>query len=125
MAKKKVKDDAAAVVIATEEKDIKIGKGGTIAIDEEDDIEDKEDEDIEDDEEDKEDDIEDNEEDEDDEEDIKSDIKESTDHIIGIVNSEKFHLLEDDIMGVVKSKIREKIDERKQQIKNQLELGER
>jgi hypothetical protein len=47
-------------------------------------------------------------------------IKESTDHIIGIVSTGKLHLLEDGIMGVVKSKVREKIDEQKEQIKAKL-----
>jgi len=50
----------------------------------------------------------------------KSPIKESTDHIIGIVSTGKLHLLEDGIMGVVKSKVREKIDEQKEQIRAKL-----
>ena len=50
----------------------------------------------------------------------KPSIKESTDHIIGIVSSKKFHLLEDGIMGVVRSKIRERIEEEKEQIKASL-----
>lgn len=47
-------------------------------------------------------------------------IKESLDHIIGIVSSKKFNLLEDPIMGVVNSKIRDRINERKEQIKTSL-----
>jgi len=47
----------------------------------------------------------------------KKSIKESTDHIVGIVSSGKLHLLEDGIMGVIQSKLVEKLDAAKAQIK--------
>lgn len=47
----------------------------------------------------------------------KKSIKESTDHIVGIVSSGKLHLLEDGIMGVINSKLVEKLDAAKAQIK--------
>lgn len=48
---------------------------------------------------------------------IKVPVTESPDHIIGIVNSGRLHVLEDNIMNIVHSKIREKIDMYKEQIK--------
>jgi hypothetical protein len=146
--KKKVKDKDSAVVIATESKKVKRGgsvTGNAITEEDEEDEETK-DEESEDDElnldddevpeddeseevpeEDEE--TEDDESEEDDKKVIKmkiktAAIKESTDHIIGIISTGKLHLLEDDIMGVVSSKIREKIEERKSQIKAKIAFGE-
>lgn len=133
MTKKKSENKDASVIVATEEKKIKFGGSATgNAITEEDETEEEETE--EDEEEDEEDDDDsddsdnsdsDDSDDEEDEEEIiskmkKSPIKESTDHIIGIVSTGKLHLLEDGIMGVIKSKLREKIDEQKDQIKAKL-----
>ena len=137
MTKKKSEQKDGAVIIATEEKKVKFGgsaTGNTISEedeemegDNEDEVEDEEmegedeyeDEDL------GEDDVEDEDDSEEDDEEIvknmkKSPIKESTDHIIGIVSTGKLHLLEDGIMGVVKSKVREKIDEQKEQIRAKL-----
>jgi len=47
----------------------------------------------------------------------KVSVTESPDHIIGIVSSGKLHVLEDNIMSVVNSKIREKIDMYKEQVR--------
>lgn len=131
MTKKKSEQKDGAVIIATEEKKVKFGgsaTGNTISEEDEEMEGDDEDEDLgEDEDEDEgedegEDDFDDSE--EDDEEIVKnmkkSPIKESTDHIIGIVSTGKLHLLEDGIMGVVKSKVREKIDEQKEQIRAKL-----
>lgn len=133
MTKKKSEQKDGAVIIATEEKKVKFGGSATgNAIteenDEDEDSEDGEEEGSEEEDEPKENDEDENsEEDEKEKEDAetvknmkKPTIKESTDHIIGIVSSGKLHLLEDGIMGVVKSKVREKIDEQKEQIRAKL-----
>jgi hypothetical protein len=131
MTKKKSEQKDGAVIIATEENKIKFGGSGTgNAISEE--HEEEEDEGSEEDNEPKESEDEEGSEEEseeeakekEDEETVKNmkkpTIKESTDHIIGIVSTGKLHLLEDGIMGVVKSKVREKIDEQKEQIRAKL-----
>lgn len=126
MTKKKSEQKDGAVIIATEENKIKFGGSGTgNAISEE--HEEEEDEGSEEDNEPKESEDEEGSEEESEEEDEetvknmkKPTIKESTDHIIGIVSTGKLHLLEDGIMGVVKSKVREKIDEQKEQIRAKL-----
>lgn len=133
MTKKKSEQKDGAVIIATEEKKVKFGGSATgNAIteenDEDEDSEEGEEEGSEDEDESKESEEEGSEEEEDKEEEDKEivknmkkpAIKESTDHIIGIVSTGKLHLLEDGIMGVVKSKVREKIDEQKAQIKAKL-----
>ena len=108
---KKITENDEDVIIATEaNKKMKFGRK----------IVEDEDESDEDDEDESDEDESDEDESDDDETDVKTSIKESTDHIIGIVSSKKFHLLEDSIMGVVKSKIRERIDEEKAQIKARL-----
>jgi hypothetical protein len=120
MTKKKSEQKDGAVIIATEEKKVKFGGSATgNAIteenDEDEDSEDGEEEGSEEEDEPKE---------KEDAETVKNmkkpTIKESTDHIIGIVSSGKLHLLEDGIIGVVKSKVREKIDEQKEQIRAKL-----
>ena len=47
----------------------------------------------------------------------KKSVKESTDHIVGIVSSGKLNLLEDGIMKVINSKLVEKLDAAKEQVK--------
>lgn len=136
MTKKKSEQKDGAVIIATEEKKVKFGGSATgNAITEENDEDENTEEPKEEEDEDNKEDTDsdgdgdgDNDNDEDDKENDeevvknmkKSPIKESTDHIIGIVSSGKLHLLEDGIMGVVKSKVREKIDEQKEQIRAKL-----